>query len=189
MWVIVGLGNPGAEYAHTRHNLGFMVVDTLAHRWHIELRDVSSALRLGRGAIADRTVQLAEPRAFMNRSGEALAQLPLMADDALMVIHDDLDLPAGQLRVRPRGSSAGHRGIESIVDRFGPEFTRVRIGIGRPADGQDVVDFVLAPLSATELVHIGPSVALAADAVECVVTDGVAVAMNRFNSQMGATTE
>lgn len=187
MWVIVGLGNPGAEYAHTRHNLGFMVVETLARRWHIELRDASSALRLGSGAIADRTVRLAEPRAFMNRSGEALAQLPLMADDTLMVVHDDLDLPAGQLRVRPRGSSAGHRGIESIADHLGPEFTRIRIGIGRPLDGQDVVDFVLAPLSPTELVDIGRSVERAADAVECVVTDGIAVAMNRFNIRMGAT--
>ena len=189
MWVIVGLGNPGAEYAHTRHNLGFMVLETLARRWRIALRDVSSAVRLGSGAIADRAVQLAEPRAFMNRSGEALAQLPLMADDALMVIHDDLDLPAGQLRVRPRGSSAGHRGIESIVERFGSEFARIRIGIGRPADGQDVVDFVLAPLSPTELIDFGPSVERAADAVQCVVTDGIAVAMNRFNTRMGATTE
>jgi len=189
MWVIAGLGNPGAEYAQTRHNLGFMVVETLARRWHIQLCDVSGDVRVGSGRIADRAVQLAEPRAFMNRSGEALAQLPLKADDALMVIHDDLDLPAGQLRVRPRGGSGGHRGVGSIVDHFGSEFTRIRVGIGRPLDAHDPVDYVLAPLSPAELLDVRASVERACNAVECVVIDGTAVAMNRFNMRPTASEE
>ena len=189
MWVIVGLGNPGAEYAQTRHNIGFMVVETVARRWSIGLREICRVLRLGSGHIDGYPVRLAEPYAFMNRSGEALAQLDLAADDALMVIYDDLDLAPGQLRVRPHGSSAGHRGVSSIVDRFGPGFARVRVGIGRPPDGRDVVEYVLAPLSPAELSEITASVERASDAVECVVVDGTAVAMNRFNGRPVATTE
>jgi len=189
MWVIVGLGNPGAEYAQTRHNIGFMVVETIARRWRIGLQEMGSMLRLGSGRIAEHSVRLAEPYAFMNRSGEALAQLGLEADHTLMVVYDDLDLAAGQLRVRPRGSSAGHRGVDSIVDRFGSGFARIRVGIGRPPEGCDVVDYVLAPLAPAELVDITTSVERASDAVECVVIDGTEVAMNRFNARSMATPE
>jgi peptidyl-tRNA hydrolase, PTH1 family len=180
MWIVVGLGNPGAEYAQSRHNIGFMVVERIARRWGIGLCP-AGALRLGSGRVADRSVRLVEPRLFMNHSGQALAQLAVEADDALMVVHDELDLSPGQLRVRRGGGSAGHRGVASIVEHFGPEFIRVRLGIGRPAEGVDVSDFVLRPLSAAELAAIHDDIERASDAVECVVGSGAEVAMNRFN--------
>jgi PTH1 family peptidyl-tRNA hydrolase len=180
MWIVVGLGNPGTEYAHTRHNVGFMVVECVAQRWNIGLAP-AGALRMGGGSVAGQSVRLVEPQMFMNRSGSALAQLVVAADDTFMVVHDDLDLPPGQLRVRRRGGSAGHRGIASIVDRLGSEFVRVRVGIGRPADGDDVSDFVLRALTTAELTALRDDVERAGDAVECVITNGPETAMNRFN--------
>ena len=183
MWIVVGLGNPGTEYAQTRHNIGFMVLATIARRWHIGLDDHGPEVRVGFGHIAGRPARLAEPQTFMNRSGEALASLELTADDAMVVVYDDLDLPPGQIRVRRRGGSAGHRGVASIVGRFGVDLARVRVGIGRPAAGCDVVDYVLAPLSPEELSAVRAGVERASDAVECVITDGVDTAMNRFNTR------
>ena len=183
MWIIVGLGNPGAEYAQTRHNVGFMVVATLARRWDIALQDPYPALRLGHGRVASQPVCLAQPQTFVNLSGDALAYLEPTADDAMVVVYDDLDLSAGRIRVRRRGGSAGHRGIASIVDRVGPEFARVRVGIGRPPAGCDVAEYVLAPLSRAELDALRADVERASDAVECVIADGVEAAMNRFNTR------
>jgi PTH1 family peptidyl-tRNA hydrolase len=182
MWIIVGLGNPGAAYAHSRHNIGFMVVETLALRWGIVWDAADGALRIGRGSVGGRPIVLAEPQAFMNRSGEALAGLPLEADDALVVVHDDVDLPAGRLRLRARGGSAGHRGVASLAERFGSEFARLRVGIGRPPEGQEVAEYVLVPLSRSESDSIRAGVERAADAMECIVTDGLEAAMNRFNA-------
>src|SRR5512134_968233 len=169
MWVIVGLGNPGADYAHTRHNAGFMVVETIARRWSIALRDDGAALRLGFGRVAGQSVLLAEPRMFMNLSGEALAHCQRQADDPLLVVYDDLDLPPGQIRVRRRGGSGGHRGVASIVAHHGDEFVRVRVGVGRPPAGRDAAGHVLAPLSAAELAAMRADIERASDAVECVV--------------------
>lgn len=183
MWTVVGLGNPGATYARTRHNIGFMVVDTIAGRWGIELRQHGGELRLGHGLVAAQPIRLAQPQGFMNRSGEALACLGQTADDAMMVVYDELDLPAGQIRVRRRGGSAGHRGVASLVERFGADFARVRVGIGRPPVGCDVAEYVLAPLSPAELDSLRADVERASDAVECVITDGVEAAMNRFNAR------
>ena len=183
MWIVVGLGNPGAEYAHTRHNIGFMVVETLARRWGVALRGAKDALRTGRGHVAGRPVILVEPQTFMNRSGESLAHLPLDADAAVIVVHDDLDLPAGQLRVRPRGGSGGHRGVASIVECCGGEVARVRVGIGRPPEGCDAADYVLAPVVGADLAALQAGVERAGDAVECLVTDGVDAAMSRFNAR------
>jgi len=180
MWIVVGLGNPGAEYAQSRHNIGFMVVERVARRWNIGLRP-AGALQLGGGSVAGHAVRLVEPRLFMNHSGQALAQLSVEADDAIMVVHDELDLPAGQLRVRRGGGSAGHRGVASIAEWFGPEFVRVRVGIGRPVEGDDVSDYVLRALSATELAALHDDTERAGDAVECVIGNGPEVAMNRFN--------
>jgi peptidyl-tRNA hydrolase, PTH1 family len=183
MWVIVGLGNPGAEYAQTRHNAGFLVVDALARRWHIALCGTGAVLRSGRGCVGSEPVTLVEPQTFMNRSGAALAQLPREVDDAVVVVYDDLDLPAGQLRLRRGGGSGGHHGLASIVEQIGPACTRVRIGVGRPPAGRDPADYVLAPLCAAELNALRRSVERAADAVECLVSDGLQVAMNRFNGR------
>jgi peptidyl-tRNA hydrolase, PTH1 family len=183
MWVVVGLGNPGVEYAQTRHNVGFMVIETVARRHGIALRDRDARLRLGRGRVENQSVTLVQPQTFMNCSGEALAELPLEPSDALMVVYDDLDLPAGQLRVRPRGGSGGHRGVASIVEHFGAEFARVRVGIGRPPQGFDAVDYVLASLLPADLEPFRADVERASDAVECVVTHGVDVGMQRFNAR------
>jgi peptidyl-tRNA hydrolase, PTH1 family len=181
MWVIVGLGNPGVEYAQTRHNAGFLVVDTLARRWGIPRRGAGAALRVGRGCIGGHPVMVVEPQTFMNCSGTALAQLPREADDALVVVHDDLDLPAGQLRVRRRGGSGGHHGVASIVEQVGPAFARVRVGIDRPPEGADAAAYVLAPLSAADLAALRAGVERAGDAVESLIIDGVEAAMSRFN--------
>lgn len=189
MWIIVGLGNPGAEYAQTRHNIGFMVVETVARRWGIALRNASPALRLGQGVGAGHPVLLAEPQTYMNRSGEALAQYPRGADDALMVVYDDIDLPSGRIRVRERGGSAGHRGVASIVEHFGGEFVRVRVGIGRPPEGDDAAAYVLAPMSAPELEILRADVERAGDAVGCIVCHGPQVAMDRFNMRSQPDTE
>ena len=181
MWIIVGLGNPGPEYAQTRHNVGFMVVDTIARRARIALRPDDADLVIGRGHLGDQPVTLAEPQTFMNNSGEAVARCPRQPEDAFLVVYDDLDLPPGQIRVRPRGGSAGHRGMDSIVRSIGPEFARVRVGIGRPLEPHDAADYVLAPLSAAALGALRDDVERASDAVECVVREGIHVAMNRFN--------
>jgi PTH1 family peptidyl-tRNA hydrolase len=183
MWVIVGLGNPGAEHAQTRHNAGFLVVDALARRWNIALRRTGAALRSGRGCVGSQPVTLAEPQTFMNCSGVALAQLPREVDDTVVVVYDDLDLPVGQLRIRRGGGSGGHRGVASIVEQIGPACARLRVGIGRPPVGLDPADYVLAPLSAAELNALRASVERAADAVECLVSDGLKTAMNRFNGR------
>ena len=138
-------------------------------------------LRVGSGRVAGQPVLLAEPWMFMNLSGEALAHCRRQPDDPLLVVYDDLDLPAGQIRVRRRGGSGGHRGVVSILAHHGAEFARVRVGIGRPPAGGDAVEYVLSPLSAGELEALRAAVERAGDAVECVITDGPDVAMSRFN--------
>ena len=136
MWVIVGLGNPGAEYAQTRHNVGFMVVETIARRWAIALERCDAALRIGRGAIAGHPVLLAEPQMYMNCSGEALSQCPRDADDEVVVVYDDLDLPQ-----RQRSRAPQRRQRRTSWRRLDPrpasarDFARVRVGIGRPPVG------------------------------------------------------
>ena len=184
MWIILGLGNPGPDYACTRHNAGFMVIDILARRWRIALRPATAAVHIGRGAMNGHPILLVEPQTFMNRSGVALAELPHDVDDRLLVICDDLDLPAGQLRVRPRGGSGGHLGVASIAERVGPAFGRVRVGIGRPPENVDTAAYVLTPLSAAERPAMCAATERAADAVETVVADGLEVAMSRFNGRM-----
>ena len=177
----MGLGNPGAAYAVSRHNAGFMAVETLADRWRIVLAE-DATVCAGQGVIAGQPAMLLAPQTFMNRSGDVLAETAPDADDTLVVVHDDLDIPAGQLRVRPRGGSGGHRGVESITARIGGDFIRVRVGVGRPPAGVETADYVLAPLSSAERDVLRATVGRACDAVECLVVHGVDVTMNRFNS-------
>jgi peptidyl-tRNA hydrolase, PTH1 family len=180
MWAVVGLGNPGAEYARSRHNVGFMVVKMLAERWRVPLKD-GATLRYGHGSVSGRSTLLVQPQTFMNRSGEVILALGLSPDDIMVIVYDDLDLPVGQLRIRPRGGSGGHRGVASIVERCGGEFVRVRVGIGRPPADIDPAEHVLAPLSEPEWSTLRDSAARASDAVECILAEGPAAAMNRFN--------
>jgi PTH1 family peptidyl-tRNA hydrolase len=160
-----------------------MVVDKLAERWAIALERRNSPVRCGRGVLNGTAVMLAQPQLYMNRSGDALAQLSIGSDLSLIVVSDDLDIAADQIRVRPRGGSGGHRGLASIVERFGENFTRVRVGIGRPVAG-DPAEYVLAPLGPDELVVLRHQVERASDAIECIVKHGTDRAMSEFNGRL-----
>ncbi len=182
MHVVVGLGNPGKTYADTRHNVGFLVVEELARRWRWPLSPAQHGLRRSEGRIGDQAVMLLEPQTYMNRSGDALAGLSDVRDRHLIVIHDDLDLGLGRIRVKVGGGTAGHHGLDSVVAYFGTGFTRVRVGVGRPYDGADTVSFVLSKFTPGEHEVVNQAVHNAADAVECIVREGTPAAMNRFNA-------
>lgn len=187
MHVVVGLGNPGAAYATTRHNVGFMVVARLADRWGVLLEPDGRGVRAGAGVVAGKPVLLVQPHLFMNRSGDALSTLDLDWENCPMVaVYDDLDLPVGRLRLKRGGGTGGHRGVESLVARFGGGFARVRIGIGRPSDESDVADYVLRPMGKSEADLFEEPIERAGDAIECVLSDGIEVAMNRFNGRAAA---
>jgi peptidyl-tRNA hydrolase, PTH1 family len=171
----VGLGNPGRSYERTRHNAGFLVADELARRhggsWRKRKRAEAAPVSFG-----SRGVILLKPRTFMNDSGSALTAYG--AGD-LIVVHDDLDLPPGDVRVKVGGGAGGHNGLRSVIQRLGPDFVRVRVGIGRPPPGGDVTDYVLSRMD----VAVRDAIPLAADAVEAVVEYGPEAAMNRFNAR------
>ena len=185
MKIIAGLGNPGAEYAHTKHNVGFMLVDVLAEKlgaasWKEDFFSALTEVRIG-----GEKVFLVKPLTYMNNSGEALGPMlsyyKLDVDD-LVVVHDDMDIPAGMVRIRRKGSSGGHNGIKSIIAHVGGEdFARVRIGIGRPPAGWTVIHHVLAPFSTEDAPKIRAAIDYLLPAVESIVTDGVDFAMNRYN--------
>lgn len=185
MKIIAGLGNPGAEYAPTKHNVGFMLVDALAERlnapaWKEDFFSALTEVRMG-----GEKVFLVKPLTYMNSSGEALGPMlsyyKLGAED-LTVVHDDMDIPAGTVRIRRKGGSGGHNGIKSILAHVGSEdFARVRIGIGRPPAGWTVINHVLASFAAEDVPKIRAAIDYLLPAVECIVTDGVDFAMNRYN--------
>jgi len=190
-WLIVGLGNPGLVYAHNRHNVGYWCVNRLArlHRIPLKARRLAA---LGEGQIASRTVLLAKPRTYVNRSGHALSTIlkhHSLSPQQMLVICDDLDLPPGKLRLRPRGGHGGHNGLRSIIGAVGSDdFPRLRIGIGRPVvDGQPVWDpdvvavWVLSDPSPQEAEALQAAVVLTAEVVELLVRDGLEEAMNRYN--------
>ena len=185
MKIIAGLGNPGAEYAHTKHNVGFMLVDALAEELGIDAwREKFNAL-VAEGRIGAEKVLLVKPLTYMNESGRALAPLLdwyKLAPEELIVVHDDMDIAAGTIRLRRKGSAGGHNGIKSLLAHIGSqEFSRVRIGIGRPLPGWTVVRHVLAPFSAEDGPKVHEAIAYLLPAVECIVTDGIDMAMNRYN--------
>lgn len=186
MKVVVGLGNPGKEYQSTPHNAGFAVVEELARRLDATLsRSWRTKARTGKCFHGSEKVLLVEPQTFMNRSGEAVSSVMrynrLEAED-LVVVVDDADLPVGRVRVRAQGSSGGHRGLESVIGSIGAkDFVRIRVGIGRGSRKGGLIDYVLSPLKGEDADIFGRGVKTAADAVECVIEDGVEKAMNEFN--------
>lgn len=185
MKIIVGLGNPGSEYSATRHNIGFMVVDELAHRWNIEnWREKFGAL-IAEYRTGPEQVLLVKPQTYMNLSGTAvgpLARWYKVPPEDMIVVYDDLDLPVGRLRLRLKGGSGGHRGIESLLVHVGQDsFVRVRTGIGRPPAGREVVNHVLTRFSPEEEPLIKEALTKAADAIECILKEGANKAMNKFN--------
>lgn len=184
-WLIVGLGNPGASYERTRHNLGFMVVDLLAREAQtLVKRDECRAL-VGRAIIENQTVELAKPQTYMNLSGESvscLASKPDRSVDKLIVISDDLALPFGTIRLRPRGSHGGHNGLRSIIDCLKDnDFIRLRIGIMPEHPIANTKNFVLENFSKGESETVEKILEMSAVAVRTVVTDGIEKAMAKFN--------
>ena len=184
--LIVGLGNPGADYAKTRHNAGFLLVEKLAARWKADWKNERRFhARIARVERGGEQVLLCQPQTFMNLSGETVGavkkfyQLPL---NRLLVAVDDADLPLGEIRLRARGSSGGHHGLESIEQHIGScEFARLRIGIGRADGAREITDYVLARFAAGERELMEKVLARAADQTECWVADGTEKAMNQFN--------
>ena len=194
MRLVVGLGNPGAEYEQTRHNVGFRIVEYIAARHRIALRREGRLhAKFGVGCIAGSETALLEPQTYMNLSGRAvLATLdayPVDPATDLLVVYDDLDLPFGRLRLRASGSAGGHNGIGDIQQQLGRhDFARLRFGIGRPPAGEDPIAHVLAPFSADEQSQLGAHLDAASDAIELALAEGVASAMNRVNAGPPAET-
>ena len=186
LWLVVGLGNPGPGFAGNRHNVGYMVVDLLAERMGARFKAHKARADVVEGRLGDVRVVLAKPRVYMNESGGPVAALrdffkvPL---DRLAVVHDELDLPYGGLRLKLGGGDNGHNGLKSIRRSLGSgEFNRVRLGIGRPPGRMDPATFVLRDFGAAERKDLPLEVDRAADAVESLVTDGLEKAQNSFNT-------
>lgn len=184
---IAGLGNPGEEYRLTRHNIGFRVVDALAARWKTDIRRTEFRALTAEGFFGRTMVLLMKPQTFMNASGRSVAPalaLHGISPERFLAVYDDLDLPLGRLRVRADGGAGGHRGVASLIDELGSTaFARLRVGIGRPAEGEAVVDYVLSPFAADEAGTVDAAVERAADAVEGFLAQGVAAAMQAFNGR------
>ena len=185
MFLVAGLGNPGEEYALTPHNLGFLTVDRLAERNGIRITRRDSRALTGLGEIGGREAMLAKPQTFMNLSGTSLG--PLMEKHSieladLMVVYDELDLPWGALRIKPRGSAAGHNGMKSIIGNLKTsEVVRVRLGIHPGHAVTHGAEFVLAPMKRSQMKELDELVGYAADAVRTIIAEGVEKAMTKFN--------
>ena len=190
-WLIVGLGNPGPAYSHNRHNVGYWTVNRLARLHGIPLKARRLAT-VGEGRIGDREVTLVKPRTFVNDSGHAVAAArkhTRVGPENVLVVYDELDLPAGRLRIKAKGGTAGHKGIKSVAGALAStDFPRVRVGIGRPhVDGEPVWDpdvvavWVLSDPTPQETKTLQNAVGRAANAVELVLAEGVEAAMNRYN--------
>jgi len=191
--LIIGLGNPGKAYAHNRHNIGFRCINHMDRLHSISMKQHQCRSQVGTGEIAGVEVLLAKPKTFVNLSGEAVGRLMRkynIATDNLIVIYDDLDLPLGKLRLRPGGSAGGHKGINSIISALGSKvFCRIKVGIGRPTkedgtlvtDEGNIVGYVLSDFTPQEEAIIKPAIARIAEAIKCIITEGITAAMNKFN--------
>ena len=193
MKLIVGLGNPGQRYHNNRHNIGFMCLRYLARASGIKLDEKQGGARIGRGSLGGEEVMLARPQTYMNRNGEPVGFLVRKFDvplGALIIVHDDLDLPLGKIRISQFSGSGGHRGVNSIIYSLGSrDFLRVRMGIGRPGlvngldhNGEDeIIGYVLSDFGAAEKRSVARMISVAGDAIECIMSEGVTQAMNRYN--------
>jgi peptidyl-tRNA hydrolase, PTH1 family len=186
-WLIAGLGNPEEGYRRSRHNLGFMALDRMAERCGVRLSERRFKAHFGRCVIDGQHVLLAQPQTFMNLSGEAVA--PMLGyfkieTARLIVIHDELDLGIGTIRIKRGGGHGGNNGLRSIVESLGTgDFVRIRIGVGRPPQGRDAVGFLLQPMTRNELAAYDPVIERVAEAAEAIVASGVGPAMNKFNQR------
>lgn len=187
--LIVGLGNPGKEYANNRHNVGFHCLDRLAGAYGLSFDRRRHKAEVAIGEIAGRKVVLLKPQTFVNQSGEAVraaASFYRIAPGDILAIYDDLDLPQGTIRLRPRGGSGGHNGVKSLIEQLGTEdFARIRVGIGRPPGRMEPRDYVLQDFSAEEWEVMEEVYGRVVKAVETFIRHGIAEAMNRFNVRPG----
>jgi len=192
MKLIVGLGNPGRDYVNNRHNAGFKCVDLFAREHGISLTQRGARSKLGTGEVAGTKIVLSKPQTFMNLSGEAVSALVRrykLSPEDILVIHDDLDLPLGKIRIRERGSSGGHNGLKSIIARLGTQdFPRIRVGIslaegsdGAAAPEVDAVEHVLSDFNAGEKAVLSEVYPRVAAAIHCILEEGIAAAMNKYN--------
>lgn len=189
MYIIVGLGNPGKQYEHTRHNVGFDTIDVLAERYRISVDAKKYKALYGKGLIEGNKVILAKPQTYMNLSGESVRELidfyKIDEAEELIVIYDDISLEPGQLRLRAKGSAGGHNGIKNIIAHLGgQEFKRIKVGVGEKPKGYDLADYVLSRFSKEERQRVDASLERAADAAVKIITDDMASAMNEYNKKV-----
>ncbi len=184
--MIVGLGNPGLVYQKTRHNLGWMVLKHAAARWNVSLTEREQAFQ-GQGEVDGHRVVVALPLIWMNQTGQVIASLleeHRLAPSDLILVYDDLDIPLGRLKIKTRGGAGGHNGVRSVLVCLDTEkFCRLKVGIGRPMEEQDLAQYVLSPFLDDEQQQVEEIIPQAVDALECVVTEGASTAMNRFHTQ------
>ena len=188
MYVIAGLGNPGAKYENTRHNIGFMAVDAIAAKNHISVQEKKHKALLGKGMLGSEKVLLVKPQTFMNLSGESIREIidyyKIEEKTELIVISDDISLATGALRIRKKGSAGGHNGLKNIILHLGQdEFQRIRLGVGEKPAGYDLADYVLGHFNEDDRALIAKSVEQAAQAAEVMITEGADKAMNLFNKK------
>jgi PTH1 family peptidyl-tRNA hydrolase len=186
MWLIVGLGNPGPEYEGNRHNLGFLVLDELLKRGRGGPLKAKLGAQIGEGIVGGQRALFCKPMEYMNVSGQAVARVAgfwKIPAQETVVVHDELDLLFGRLKIGVGGGPGGHNGVKSLISTMGPGFARVRIGIGRPAAGRDPADWVLSDFSRAEQAELPELIADAAAAVDEIVARGTTSAMNKFNTK------
>ena len=189
MKLIIGLGNPGRTYANNRHNIGFICLNHFAKTQGIRFDKKQGLARIGIGEVAGNQVVLAKPQTYMNLSGQSVSRLTkrfITSLDDLLVIHDDLDLPLGKIRLRRGGGSGGHKGVNSIITELGSQdFLRLRVGIGRPATSEiseaDIIAYVLSDFTPEEKQVITQVVTRVSEAILCLLTEGLTAAMNKYN--------
>lgn len=185
MKIIIGLGNPGKEYAATRHNMGFMAIDRLADKYGIDIIDLKHKGMCGNGMIEGEKVMLVKPQTYMNNSGECVRELMdyyKTEPEDIIIIYDDIDLDPGQLRIRKSGTAGSHNGMKSVISHMGTQiFPRVRIGVGAKPDGWDLADYVLSRITPEADKEIVKGIATAGEAVASILTKGIDEAMNIYN--------
>ena len=184
-WIIAGLGNPGVKYAHTRHNMGFLTVDLLAEREKVKLNKIKFKSAYNRFNFAGANCLVMKPQTYMNLSGEAIREAAgfyRVPPERILIIYDDISLPVGKIRVRPKGSAGGHNGIKNIISHLGTQdFPRIKIGTGAPSDSEDLINWVTDEPSMADREILIKSFERAILAAECVIQYGCQKAMNDFN--------
>ena len=185
LYLVVGLGNPGREYQNTRHNIGFMAVDAFARSVNVTFSKVQSKALITKTTLENSQLILAKPQTYMNLSGQAVSGLLnyyKIPKEHLIVIHDDIDLPLGTIRIRPGGGSAGQKGIGSIIEKLGSqEFARIRLGVGRPQGQMDAAAFVLLPIAKEDMEFLPVLFSKVNEAIRQFITNGLDAAMNNYN--------